>query len=381
MHHSAYVNAEKFYKEYCQENIESKKILDVGSYDVNGSLRPIFEAGEYVGLDIEPGPNVDVVGNSNDIPFKDQFFDITLSSSQFEHDDMFWLTFLEMCRVTKPGGYIYIQAPSNGPYHAHPVDNWRFYIDSWVALEKWGINNGYPIKLISRFIDKNTPDPHQARIWDDSVAIYRVEESSESSFDLKTIEAGHHRVTYRGITATKCPFDYVTYQMIVNEVKPDLIIEIGTYFGGASVYLADLLEILGNGEVHTIDVNANANNEILNTHPRIKRFFNGYEDYDLKLTKNFEKILIIDDGSHQYSDVMRAFEKFNKVVSVNSYYIIEDGILSQLGYESNYDGGPLRAIREITQKHSNFQIDRKWCDFFGKNATFNVNGFLKKVTD
>jgi hypothetical protein len=47
MHHSAYVNAEKFYHKYCENNIENKKILDVGSYDVNGTMKPIFEKGQY----------------------------------------------------------------------------------------------------------------------------------------------------------------------------------------------------------------------------------------------------------------------------------------------------------------------------------------------
>ena len=52
MHYSAYANAEKFYHKYCEKNIENKKILDVGSYDVNGTMKPIFEKGQYVGLDM-----------------------------------------------------------------------------------------------------------------------------------------------------------------------------------------------------------------------------------------------------------------------------------------------------------------------------------------
>ena len=71
MHHSAYVNAEKFYHKYCEKNIENKKILDVGSYDVNGTMKPIFEKGQYIGLDMEEGPNVDIVGVSHDIPISD----------------------------------------------------------------------------------------------------------------------------------------------------------------------------------------------------------------------------------------------------------------------------------------------------------------------
>jgi SAM-dependent methyltransferase len=173
MHYSAYVNAERFYDKYCKINIENKKILDVGSYDVNGTMKPIFEKGQYIGLDMEAGPNVDVVGVSHDIPFGNAEFDIVISSSCFEHDDMFWISFQEMCRVLKPGGYMYIQAPSNGPYHGWPGDNWRFYIDSWKALEKWGKRLGYDIELVDHYIDETTPDPTYQRIWNDSIGIFR----------------------------------------------------------------------------------------------------------------------------------------------------------------------------------------------------------------
>jgi SAM-dependent methyltransferase len=175
MHHSAYVNAEKFYQKYCEVNIENKKILDVGSYDVNGTMKPIFQKGKYVGLDMEEGPNVDIVGVSHKIPFEKDEFDIVISSSCFEHDDMFWISFQEMCRVLKPGGYMYVQAPSNGPYHGWPGDNWRFYIDSWKALEKWGKKLGYDMELVEHYIDETTPAPESEgpRFWNDSIGIYR----------------------------------------------------------------------------------------------------------------------------------------------------------------------------------------------------------------
>jgi SAM-dependent methyltransferase len=169
MHQSAYKNAEKFYNKYCKENIENKKILDVGSYDVNGTAKPIFERGTYIGLDMEEGPNVDVISDAHNIPFDSGTFDIVLSSSCFEHDDMFWVTFLEMCRVVKPGGYLYIQAPSNGPYHGWPGDNWRFYIDSWKALEKWGKYNNYEIELVEHYISAPSSDFP----WEDSIGIFK----------------------------------------------------------------------------------------------------------------------------------------------------------------------------------------------------------------
>jgi ubiquinone/menaquinone biosynthesis C-methylase UbiE len=168
MHNSAYKNAENFYNKYC-DNIESKTVLDVGSCDVNGSMKPIFsKAKQYTGLDQCNGKNVDVVGSSHNLPFGDNSYDIIISSSCFEHDDMFWVTFIEMCRVLKPNGLLYIQAPSNGPYHAHPVDNWRFYKDSWKALEKWAKKNNYNLNMLEGFVDPNTDG-----IWNDSIGIYR----------------------------------------------------------------------------------------------------------------------------------------------------------------------------------------------------------------
>jgi cephalosporin hydroxylase len=381
MHYSAYVNAQKFYEKYCYQNIENKKILDVGSYDVNGTMKPIFEQGQYIGLDMEKGPNVDIVGKSHEIPFIDNFFDIVISSSCFEHDDMFWVSFKEMCRVLKPGGYMYIQAPQNGPYHGWPGDNWRFYADSWRALEKWGKSLGYEVELVESYIDENTPAPEYEgiRIWNDSIGIYRKKPSEETNFNLKTIEIGHHNFEYNGLKSLKCPFDYLNYQMIIDEVKPDLIIEIGTHFGGNSLYLADLLQLRNRGVLHTIDVNEYGDLSKLDSHPRIKRFLGGYENYDTNQIMEFENVLIIDDGSHQYIDVLNSLNKFNKFVTINSYFIVEDGVLSELGYKESYEGGPLRAIEEFLKENKNFIIDEKWINFFGKNATFNPKGYLKKI--
>ncbi|MGZ8552911.1 MAG: CmcI family methyltransferase, partial [Chitinophagaceae bacterium] len=71
------------------------------------------------------------------------------------------------------------------------------------------------------------------------------------SLTIKGIDKGHHNTTYKGVRCIKSPFDYVIYQMIIDEVKPDLIIEIGSYEGGNALYLADLLVLYGKGEIHT----------------------------------------------------------------------------------------------------------------------------------
>lgn len=170
MHNTSYKNAQKFYDKYCSQNIETKTILDIGSMNVNGSLKPIFEKGNYTGLDQQMGPNVDIIASSHNIPLQNNCIDIITCSSCFEHDDMFWVTFLELCRIVKPNGFIYINAPSNGPYHAYPVDNWRFYLDSWKALCKWGILNKHDISLVESYIDTELSSCNN---WYDSVGIFQ----------------------------------------------------------------------------------------------------------------------------------------------------------------------------------------------------------------
>lgn len=202
--------------------------------------------------------------------------------------------------------------------------------------------------------------------------------SEESvSLSIKSIYEGHHNVTYKGIKAIRCPFDYVIYQMIINEVQPDLVIEVGTNIGGGALYIADLLDMNNKGVLHTIDIIDMVHPKV-KEHSRIEFFTDGWLNYDLELTKNFDTILVIEDASHFYSDSIGVLNKFHTVVSKDSYFIVEDGIVNELGMEEEYQGGPLKALREFLPNHPEFFVDRKWCDMFGKNATFNVNGYLKK---
>ena len=205
-----------------------------------------------------------------------------------------------------------------------------------------------------------------------------IPDDEKVNFDSKTINNGHFNVKYRGVSMIRCPFDYVMYQMIISEQKPDLIVEIGTNIGGGALYIADLMENIGHGIVHTIDIK-DQSNALLKTHPRIKLFINGWQNYDTKETAGFKKILVIDDASHTYEDVLETLNKFAPLISLGSYFIVEDGIVTTLGRDKALDGGPLRASREFLQSNPEFEIDRKYCDMFGKNATFNPNGYLKRI--
>lgn len=206
-----------------------------------------------------------------------------------------------------------------------------------------------------------------------------IPKEEKVELSLEGLNKGHHKVTYKGIKAIRCPFDYVIYQMIIGEVKPDLIIEIGSHEGGGAIYLSDLLKAYNiDGEIHTIDIHDNAKKNLVN-YPNIKFFGNGAENYDIALAKKFKTILVIEDAAHTYECSKEAINKFASLVTVGSYLIVEDGIVNELGIEKEYGGGPLKAIREFLPSHPEFMVDRKWCDMFGKNATFNVNGYLKRI--
>ena len=169
MHLTAFSNCQAFFDKYInpvfQQNKQVMTIADLGAFNVNGTVKPIFDGHRYIGIDMEAGPNVDMVCSNSKIPLDDKSCDVVVSTSCLEHDECFWMTFIEMCRLVKPGGYIYINAPSAGPYHTHPVDCWRFYADSWAALAKWARSHDHNIELVEHYID-------QACQWKNSVGIF-----------------------------------------------------------------------------------------------------------------------------------------------------------------------------------------------------------------
>lgn len=141
-------------------------VLDVGSQDVNGTYRGLFGSGvKYVGMDMWAGRNVDLVMDDPYVfPVGDREFELVISGQAFEHIEFFWLTFLEMCRVCS--GHIIVIAPSNGIVHRYPVDCWRFYPDSWKALERYARRMGYEVELLESGI-------HTGKEFNDSYGIYR----------------------------------------------------------------------------------------------------------------------------------------------------------------------------------------------------------------
>ena len=108
--------------------------LEVGSLDVNGSVRGWFE-GPYVGVDARSGPGVDVVMDGHHLLYDDQTYDVVVSTEMLEHDPAFWLSLTEMGRVLRPGGHLLLTTRGNCfGRHDHPADYWRFMPDAGPLL-------------------------------------------------------------------------------------------------------------------------------------------------------------------------------------------------------------------------------------------------------
>ena len=151
-------------------------VVEIGPADINGAYRAIFPSRtfHYVGCDCASGPGVDLVlDDPYRLPLQNAYADVVISGQMLEHCEFFWLAFGEMLRILKPGGDLFLIAPSSGPIHAHPVDCYRFYPDAFRALAKhsgcqlielWSDDRGPWNDLVGVFRHASAPPPSAAEI-------------------------------------------------------------------------------------------------------------------------------------------------------------------------------------------------------------------------
>ncbi|MGA2776357.1 MAG: class I SAM-dependent methyltransferase [Steroidobacteraceae bacterium] len=185
MHDTALTNARHFFNCYAKHISAGRpKLLEIGSQDVNGAMRGIVpQQFDHIGADMVAGNGVDVVlEDPYVLPFAGESIDVVVSTSCFEHSEMFWLAFLEIMRVLKPEGLFYLNVPSNGAFHRYPVDCWRFYPDSGRALVRWAQRNAINTALLESYTSHQVAD-----IWNDFVAIFVKDEKHAPQFPDRVV--------------------------------------------------------------------------------------------------------------------------------------------------------------------------------------------------
>jgi SAM-dependent methyltransferase len=187
MHQTAMNNGKSFFDAYATGFVsESSKVnvIEIGSQDIDGSLRQVCPAHfDYVGLDFQEAKGVDILlKDPYSLPLESESIDIVVSSSCFEHSEMFWLVFLEILRVLKPSGLFYLNAPSAGSFHRYPADCWRFYPDSGKALIAWARRNGINAAMLESFTQKGGE-------WQDFVSVFIKNEAMAHRFKNRILNS------------------------------------------------------------------------------------------------------------------------------------------------------------------------------------------------
>lgn len=222
------------------------------------------------------------------------------------------------------------------------------------------------------------PSPPTPSTVDDYRSLYEMRLHEWLVYHQQSVVFG--RCSWMGLPALKNPFDAWIYQEIVAEVRPDIIVEIGSNQGGSTLYLAHLLDLLGGGRVVTIDID---HSRFEARHDRIE-LLTGPSASTPVLERVAEacagrRAIVIHDGDHSRAAVLEDLRRYGRFVSVGSYLIVEDGIIDVMGTEPCFRlpaGGPFQAVDQFLAESPGFVVDA------GKERyllTYNPRGFLRRV--
>jgi cephalosporin hydroxylase len=196
---------------------------------------------------------------------------------------------------------------------------------------------------------------------------------------LMKIQQGTMAYRYRGLPLLKNPFDLALYPLLLARLQPRTLIEIGTHAGGSALWFADQMPEM---RIYSVDLQAPAGV----AHPSVT-FLEG-DACDLEavlpaaLMESLARpLLVVEDSSHFAGTTAAVLAFFDRWLRPSEYIVIEDGILTAMRVPELYDGGPLRAIHEfLVRTNGRYEIDRTLCDYFGTNVTWNVDGYLRRVS-
>ncbi len=184
--------------------------------------------------------------------------------------------------------------------------------------------------------------------------------------------------TYFGVPALQNPLDYWVYQEILFEVRPDVVVEIGTRCGGTTLALAHLCDALGSGRVVGVDQTLEAVPEIVRSHPRIDLIEgDACASYPAvaSLIAEGARVVIIEDSSHECHQTLEVLRSYCSLVGRGSYFIVEDGICHH-GLNVGPKPGPYEAVEAFLAENASFEADRSRESFL---ITWNPKGFLRRI--
>ena len=185
------------------------------------------------------------------------------------------------------------------------------------------------------------------------------------------------KATWLGTQALKNPLDLWIYQELVVDTRPALIVETGTWRGGSALYLANICDLVGAGEVVSIDVEPARDDYPV--HPRIT-YLAGRSSTDQDVVAEVAEraggrnVLVVLDSDHSQAHVEAELAAYTPLVPVGCYVVVEDSNIGRI--RKDMLPGPLEAIEAFLARNDTFEIDRSREKFL---VTFNPSGYLRRV--
>jgi cephalosporin hydroxylase len=171
------------------------------------------------------------------------------------------------------------------------------------------------------------------------------------------------------------------YQEILWEVQPALIIETGTYRGGSAYYFARFCDLIGKGEVVTIDITGRTGRP---EHPRIEYIKGSSVAPDIvahveeRIGAAGGPVLIVLDSDHHEPHVRHELDVYHRFVTPGSYLIVEDTNINGHPVNPFFGPGPMEAVDAFLPKHPEFEVDRSREKYM---VTHNPKGYLRRRPD
>lgn len=204
---------------------------------------------------------------------------------------------------------------------------------------------------------------------------------------LDRIQKGTMRSRYRDVPFLKSPFDIALYLQLLPRLAPRTVIEVGTKFGGSALWFADMLSAQGLDDARVVSVDIEQLATF--TDPRITFLRGDAAALGDVLTPALMRslahpFLVVEDSSHHYHHSLAVLRFFDDWLIPGDYVVVEDGVVAQLtgAHYRQYQSGPNRAVADfLALRGASYAIDGDLCDRYGQNATYNPNGWLRRLPD
>jgi len=190
-------------------------------------------------------------------------------------------------------------------------------------------------------------------------------------------EETYNGLRWFGVPIQKNPMDLLVYQEILYDLKPDVVVECGTFKGGSALFLAHMMDALGKGRILTIDIEKYPN---LPEHPRITYLLGSSTAPEIvarvkSSIKPGETVLVLLDSNHTKEHVLNELHLYNSIVTPGSYIVVEDTDMNGHPILPKAGPGPWEAAEEFLKENHDFAIDPEREKLM---LTFNPHGYLKR---